>query len=378
MLLEKFQSGEYRQEYKYRSFYPTSINKNWTWNTPDLNVLLEQATQSLSRLDAYSLIVPNVDLFIYMHIVKEANKSSKIEGTQTNIDEVFLEEKDIMPERRDDWKEVNNYIKAINFAIKQLNNIPLSNRLLKDTHKIILDSARGAHKSPGEWRKSQNWIGGSSISDAVFIPPNHQEIGNLLSDLEKFWHNPEINVPHLIKIALSHYQFETIHPFLDGNGRIGRLLITLYLVNFGLLKKPTLYLSDFFEKHRSSYYDALSRVRDSNDIIHWIKFFLNAVINTSDNGIKTFTELLNLKDKLDKKIVLLGRKAGNARKLIEFLYEKPMIKVKDVEQHLSLSRQASNNLVKDFQNLDILQELTGFKRNKIYNFKSYLDLFLKN
>ena len=377
MNIENFIAGEYKQQFKYKSFSPTLVNQTWNWESPELNVLLEKATQALARLDAYTIIVPNVDLFIEMHIVKEANTSSKIEGTRTNIDEVFLEELDINPEKRDDWREVNNYIKAINYAIKQLKDFPLSNRLLKETHQILLESVRGKHKTPGEWRRSQNWIGGSSISDAVFIPPHNSEVVELLSDLEKFWHNEEILVPDLIKIAISHYQFETIHPFLDGNGRIGRLLITLYLVSFGILRKPSLYLSDFFEKHRTSYYDALSRVRESNDLMHWVKFFLNAVIDTSNDGIDTFEKVIKLKDDVEKKVVTLGKKAVNGRKLIQFLYQKPIIKVKDVEATLGLSRTASNNLLKDFRKLGLLVELTGYKRNRIYAFHNYLSIFIK-
>ncbi|MCK5738439.1 Fic family protein, partial [bacterium] len=272
MKLEEFKAGHHVPQYQYHSFQPERINREWTWNDSRINVLLETAGRRLGELNSFTQIIPDVDLFIRMHIIKEANTSSRIEGTKTNIDEAVLDEMNVLPEKRDDWQEVQNYIKAINVAIERLRKLPISTRLLRETHAILLNSGRGEHKSPGDFRKSQNWIGGSNLEDAVYIPPVHDAVPELMSDLENFLHNEQIYVPDLLRIALAHYQFETIHPFLDGNGRIGRLMITLYLVYRNILCKPSLYLSAFFEKHRASYYDALSRVRESNDIIHWVKF----------------------------------------------------------------------------------------------------------
>jgi Fic family protein len=377
MNLNDFKAGTFIKQYKYRSFSPSKINHVWTWNNPEINVLLETATQSLAEFNAYSLIVPDVDLFIEMHIVKEASQSSKIEGTQTNIKDVLLEKEDLVLDKRDDWQEVHNYINTINFAVNQLKELPLSNRLLKDCHKILLENARGEYKSPGSFRTSQNWIGGSNLSDAVFIPPHDIEVPELMSDLERFWHNEEIDVPHLIKIALSHYQFETIHPFLDGNGRIGRLLITLYLIYFNFLDKPSLYLSDFFEKNRGSYYNALTKVRTDDDIIHWIKFFLNAVIKTSKNGKETFQAILKLKNNVETDILKLNRRAENAKKLLQLLYKKPFIDYNDVCEALEITPRPANELIKSFEDLGILTETTGFKRNKMYVFTSYIDIFME-
>ncbi len=375
MNLKDFKSNVYSRQNEYKSFQPEKINHSWVWEDAKINVLLEQATRCLGELNAFSLIVPDIDMFIQMHIFKEAQSSSKIEGTKTEIDEAIMEKEDISPEKRDDWQEVQNYVKAMNYGIKRLGDIPLSSRLLREMHAILLGSTRGEHKSPGEYRKSQNWIGGSSPSDAVYVPPVHTEIENYMSDLEKFLHNQEIDVPHLIKAAITHYQFETIHPFLDGNGRIGRLLITFYLVSNGLLRKPSLYLSDFFEKNRTSYYDSLSRVRQSNDMIHWVKFFLSAVIKTAEQGQKTFQEILELKNKYDNGIFEFGKRAENARALIYHLYSRPVITIAETIKILGVSHRAARELIGELEKKGILRETTGFKRNKMYSFHEYLSLF---
>lgn len=338
-------------------------------------MLLEKATKSLGELNAFTLIVPDVDLFIRMHIIKEANTSSRIEGTKTEMDEAVMDEESIIPERRNDWREVQNYVRAMNTAIEKLNTLPLSLRLLRQTHEILMTGVRGKRKTPGEFRRSQNWIGGSSVADAAFIPPHHEDMADLLSDMEAFWHNESIHVPHLIRCALSHYQFETIHPFLDGNGRIGRLLITLYLVSHGLLAKPSLYLSAHLEKHRGTYYDALTRVRESHDIGHWVRFFLQAVVETAESGKGTFQNILALRQEMDRKIVTLGRRAENGRRLIMLLYVTPAITVNSVAERLGLKYYTANQLVSAFTELEILKEATGYQRNRIFVFQNYVDIF---
>lgn len=375
MKFEEFKSGNYEQQYKYKSFSPTKINNEWNWEDTRINVLLEEANRVLGELNAFSLIVPDVDLFIQMHIIKEANTSSRIEGTKTEMDEAVLDENEILPEKRDDWHEVNNYVKAMNVAIEELKTLPLSMRLLRKTHEILMQGVRGKYKEPGEFRRSQNWIGGSSLADAAYIPPHHTQLPDLLTDLEAFWHNEAVHVPHLIKIAISHYQFETIHPFLDGNGRIGRLLIPLYLISHGLLNKPSLYLSANLEKQRANYYDALSRVRESNDMGHWCRFFLQAVVETTESGKSTFQHILKLRQQLDKEVVKLGRRAENTRKLIMRLYQKPVINVNTAMNVLGVNKNPARDLIKNLIEIGVLKEATGYKRNRVFVFTKYLDLF---
>lgn len=375
MKFEAFKPGRWQQRLQYKSFEPVPVNHEWTWEDSRIHVLLEAANRALGELNAYSLIVPDTDLFIQMHVVKEAQTSSRIEGTNTGIDEALMSEDQISPEKRDDWREVRNYIDAINAAIADLERLPLSNRLLKQAHHTLMRGVRGEHKLPGEFRGSQNWIGGSSLADAAFIPPHHDGVRELMSDLERFWHNQDIEVPHLIRIAISHYQFETIHPFLDGNGRIGRLLIPLYLISHGLLAKPSLYLSAFFERNRGSYYDALTRVRISGDLIHWVRFFLQGVAETATKGRDVFGKILVLRTDVEQRILGLGKRAPNARAALNLLYRRPVIAASDLESALDVSSPTAQALVKDLIRLGILVEITGQMRGRLYEFETYLDLF---
>lgn len=376
MELKDYIAGSYVQQYQYKSFLPNKINTEWVWNDPHINTLLAEANFKLGELNAFSLYVPNVNFFIQMHVVKEATTSSRIEGTRTEVEEAVLKEEDILPEKKDDWKEVRNYITGMNRAVDKLEKVPVSTRLLKEIHKILMTGTRGNTKTPGEFRTSQNWIGGSSIKDAIFIPPQCEEVGGLMGDLENFLHNETIDVPPLIRIAIAHYQFETIHPFLDGNGRIGRLLITLYLVSEKLLAKPTLYLSAYFERHKPVYYDNLMLVRTSNNLTQWIKFFLTAVIETSKNGIETFQRILRLRDTVEgKRILTLGKKIPKAKELVNLLYTSPAVSSATVSKEIGVSIPTANALIQDFVRLGILKELTGGKRNRLFFFEDYLKLF---
>ena len=378
MDIKDFKSGNFVSQFQYKSFLPEKINKEWIISDPVINKLLEEANIKLGELNAFSLMVPDVELFIRMHVIKEATTSSRIEGTQTHIDEAVLKEKDVNPEKKDDWKEVQNYISAMNAAIEQLVTLPISSRLIRLAHKILIENTRGKDKLPGEYRTSQNWIGGASLKDAVFIPPNNNDMPELLGDLENFINNDQIKVPHLIKIAIIHYQFETIHPFLDGNGRVGRLIIPLYLVANGLLTKPTLYLSDFFEKNKQLYYDNLSIVRTHNNLSQWIKFFLTGIIETASIGVTTFQKIMKLRKEVEEnKIISLGKKLPLAKDVLNYLYKNPIIYYNYLVEELKITKPTANAIIKDFVRLNILKEITGQKRNRLFVFEEYINLFRK-
>jgi len=373
--MKHFKAGNFISQGSFKSFQPTLISRQWELDSMEVLKLLSQADRELGRLDMYSNYIPNIELFISMHVLKEATQSSKIEGTQTKMEEALLDKEDIPLDKRDDWEEVQNYIKAMESAIIALEKLPFSSRLIRETHKVLLQGVRGEKKQPGEFRKSQNWIGGATINDALFIPPVHTSVPELMGDIEKFIHNKEIYFPELLKIALVHYQFETIHPFLDGNGRVGRLLIPLYLVNEGILKKPILYLSDFMENHRKLYYENLMNVREKNDINQWFKFFLVGIIETAKKGISTFDDILQLQKQNDIKIQSIGSRAANAQKITNYLYQKPVINAEKVSKISGLSMPSSYKLIETMEKIEILKEVTGGQRGRMYVFEDYLKLF---
>lgn len=375
--LDKFIAGkELKDPTGYTYFMPNVVNDSWIWEDQSINKLLEKAAIKLGELNSFSKLVPNIDLFIQLHVTKEAVVSSRIEGTQTQMDEALLDEDEISPERKNDWVEVNNYIKALNQAIQELENLPISSRLIKKTHQILLDSVRGENKQPGEFRTSQNWIGGNTLADAVFIPPNQAYVNELMGDLEKFLHNEEISVPALVKIGIAHYQFETIHPFLDGNGRIGRLLITLFLVDQKILNKPLLYLSAFFEKNKGLYYDNLTFVRSKNNMKQWLKYFLVGVAETAENATQTLSDVLELKARLESNINSnFGKRSNNAIMLLQYLFKKPVVHVNQVKEITNSTYKTANDLVTEFVAKGILKEMTGQSRNRVFVFDEYVKLF---
>jgi len=374
-----FKSGHYQSQGSYKAFIPESVNFDLELKDPQIPLLLSEAMRYLGELNAYSELVPDINFFIKMHVAKEATVSSRIEGTKTNIEEAVKNREEISLEKRDDWEEVQNYIKAINYATDRLKTLPLSLRLINEVHKILLSGVRGYSKTPGEIRISQNWISGDGldINTASFVPPPAYIIGDLLSDLQKYWHNQDLVVPELVKIAITHYQFETIHPYLDGNGRIGRLLITLQLVNSKILSRPALYFSDYLEQNRSSYFDSLDRARKANDIEQWIRFFFSGVAKTARDAKDTLSNVVKLRseyiDTIEKGVGI--RRQANTKMLLPHLFGKPVVSVLEVEKYLSVVTQTANDLVKDLVRLGILSETTGKQKNRSFVLKSYLDLF---
>ncbi len=373
--MQQFKAGRYLDQGTFKSFVPNFINREWAITDMRVLSLLSKADRMLGRLDMFSEHIPNIDLFISMHIAKEATQSSRIEGTQTNIQQAVMPEESVPLDQRDDWAEIQNYISAMNQAIPMMDILPLSGRLIRDVHYELMKGVRGKNKQPGEFRTSQNWIGGSNINDAVFVPPPFAMIPELMSDIELFIHNPKTLLPDLLKIAIIHYQFETIHPFNDGNGRTGRLLITLYLVSKGLLKRPVLYMSDYLERHRNSYYSSITKVRTENDMTQWLCFFLQGIIETAEKGVNTFNNILDLEKENELIIQKMGSRSANAMAVIKELYIRPIIDAKKVTEICSISSASAYNLISDLEDKGILSEVTGGKRNCLYAMKKYMDLF---
>jgi Fic family protein len=378
MELSVYQAGQFEAQLEYRSFLPEPVNHGWTISDPQVLQLLGQADRALGELNAFAQLIPDIEFFIRMYVAKEATQSSRIEGTQTNIEDAFKDAEDLLPEVRDDWSEVQNYIRAITFAIDSLERLPLSNRLLRDTHAILLDGMRGETKRPGEFRISQNWIG-VSLKNAVFVPPHHDHVPELMSDLEKFLHNAEAMVPPLIKIAIAHYQFETIHPFLDGNGRLGRLMISLYLASEKLLVKPALYLSDYFERNKTAYVDHMMAVRQGNHLRDWLVFFLHGVEETARGSAGVFRAILALKERIEREVLprFSHRRQENAHQLMRYLFGQPVTDVKAVTTLLSTTTNTAASLINDMVEHGVLVEMTGQRRNRLFQFHDYLDLFRK-
>lgn len=375
--MKSFHAGDYVSQGWYNSYQPNPINRNWVIDDMEIVNLLSKADRVVGRLDMFSEYVPNIDLFISMHVYKEATKSSNIEGTQTKIEEALQDEEDVPLDKRDDWAEVQNYTYAMNQAIQHLQTLPLSSRLIRDTHKVLMSGVRGENKYPGEFRSSQNWIGGSSPSDAIFVPPVFGEVPNLISDIEGFIHNPVCDLPDLIKIALIHYQFETIHPFSDGNGRVGRLLITLYLVSKGILKRPILYLSDYLESHRRNYYDRIMGVRFGDDVASWVKFFLEGIIVTAEKGTVALNDILALQKEYEEKIKGMGSRSANALKLIDTMYQNPFTDITKTASIIGQSFPTAKTLIDSLVEKGILSEITGGRRGKKYVLSKYINIFVR-
>lgn len=382
-LNEAHRAGRYiAQSTGYRAFVPESLPPNPPIRLEgNVQSLLSQADRALGRLDGSIQTLPNPDLFVFMYVRKEAVLSSQIEGTQSSLQDLLsAEAKMFSSELPSDVDEVVNYVSAMNYGLERLRDLPVSVRLIKEIHARLLHSVRGAQLTPGELRTSQNWIGsgGCTLSEASFVPPPPHEVPTALGDLENFLHS-EADLPQLVQIGLAHVQFETIHPFLDGNGRIGRLLITFLLCQREILLKPVLYLSHFFKRHRSEYYERLQAVRDHGQWEAWLEFFLRGVCEVSREATETARRILALREDHRTAVTTrLGRAAGNGLRVLESLYLRPVVTVAEVQELTGTTYTAANNLVSNFTDLGILAEATGYKRNRVFRYQPYIDLFNEN
>jgi Fic family protein len=376
--MQKNRAGRYvKQLTGYRAYIPKLLPP-----TPpieydgELRNLLSEADRALARLDGITTVLPNPELFIAMYVKKEALLSSQIEGTQASLEGILRFEANLEPfEDINEIKEVINYIKAMNYGINRLMDIPFSNKLIKEIHKILIKGTRGTHKTPGEFRKTQNWLGpqGANLSEATFVPPPPHTVIDLMSNLEKFIHKKD-EIPPLIKIALIHAQFETIHPFLDGNGRVGRLLITFYLFWGKILSCPLLYLSFYLKKNRIEYYNWLMRVRLDGDWEGWLKFFLKGVKEVSEEAADSARKIIKLKEKILKKLFDHKVSSIYAVEFLNLLFRKPIVTSQELIKELGISKETANQIVKKFEEIELLKEISGKKRYKKYIFSDYVNI----
>lgn len=370
--------GTWVMETGYRAFQPSLVNEAWQHRTPALNIKLERAANAIGELKANGRILSKgVDLFIHLHSMKEAVVSSKIEGTRTEMDQALLPEAEVSPEMRDDWQEVQNYNDAMAEALTRLADFPLSNRLLRDTHKILMKGVRGDNKQPGEFRRSQNWIGGRTLHEAAFVPPPHHMIQNLMSDLEAFLHNERTGLPVLLKAGIAHYQFETIHPFLDGNGRVGRLLIPLFLIQQGQLTKPLLYISSHFLEDKAAYYGGLTRAREQGGLVPWLLYFLDGVYNAATAANDNIAAVLDLQEQYTHRVQQhMGQRSGKGLQVLQHVMHQVFIRVSDVMTLLDCTATTAGTIINELEKAGVLELYTkGRQRNRIYYLRDLLNLY---
>ena len=383
-LAPSHRAGTYRrQPTGYRAFHPAPLPPSPPVQLAgELQALLSRADRELGRLDGSVQTLPNPDLFVFMYVRKEAVLSSQIEGTQSSLQDLLAVEADLLTggSRPTDVVEVVNYVAAMKHGLGRLHELPVSVRLIREIHEQLLRGVRGGRLTPGELRTTQNWIGsgGSTLGSATFVPPPPEEVAQCLGDLELFLHRND-DLPLLIKIGLAHAQFETIHPFLDGNGRVGRLLITFLLCERAVLQKPVLYLSHYFKRHRQAYYDHLQAVRDRGDWEAWLAFFLRGVVEVSAEATETARRILLLREQHRAWITEnLGMAAGNGHKTLESLFDRPIVSVADVQALIGTTYPAANALVARLQALGIVVEVTGYARNRRFRYDPYVRLFAED
>ena len=381
--VDSTRAGRYvRQPTGYSAFVPAPLPPDPPLQLAGpLQGLLSQADRALGRLDGSVLTLPNPDLFVFMYVRKEAVLSSQIEGTQSSLQDLLAAEADLFDDTMPrDVDEVINYVRAMKHGLARLDELPVSVRLIREIHAQLLEGVRGGRLQPGELRRSQNWIGpaGCTLATATFVPPPHEDVPQALGDLERFLHTDD-DLPLLVKIALAHAQFETVHPFLDGNGRVGRLLITFLLTERGVLHKPVLYLSHYFRRHRQAYYEHLQAIRDRGEWEAWLQFFLRGVVEVAGEAAETARRIQLLREQHRSAITDgLGRAAGNGHRVLESLYDRPIATVADVRSLTGTTYAAANTLVARLVDLRILKEMTGFARNRRFRYESYVRLFTED
>ena len=375
MKLENNRAGQLKKmQSDYQCFVPHNLKDIKLNINSEINALVNKAYLLLGRLDGMAITLPDIDLFVSMYVQKEAVISSQIEGTQASLVDVL--QKDKGKEKIKDTEEIVNYIKATHYAFKRLNKMPLCMRLIRETHAVLLSNVRGEEKMPGEFRRSQNWIGhaGSTLKDASFIPPAPDEMDICLGDLERYIHE-DSTISNLIKIALIHYQFETIHPFLDGNGRMGRLLIILYLREQGLIEYPVLYLSYFFKKNRNRYYELLNNIRIKGEFEEWIKFFIDGICEISEDAITSIQKIVELKNTDMKKIrELSGGNISNLLLIYDYLLQHPFLEAEDIKNLVGVSKPTANKLLENLMTIEIVELVEDKKRYRQYVYKKYVDI----
>ena len=375
MKLENNRAGQLKKmQSDYQCFVPHNLKDIKLNIDSEINALVNKAYLLLGRLDGMAITLPDIDLFVSMYVQKEAVISSQIEGTQASLVDVL--QKDKGKEKIKDTEEIVNYIKATHYAFKRLNKMPLCMRLIRETHAVLLSNVRGEEKMPGEFRRSQNWIGhaGSTLKDASFIPPAPDEMDICLGDLERYIHE-DSTISNLIKIALIHYQFETIHPFLDGNGRMSRLLIILYLREQGLIEYPVLYLSYFFKKNRNRYYELLNNIRIKGEFEEWIKFFIDGICEISEDAITSIQKIVELKNTDMKKIrELSGSNISNLLLIYDYLLQHPFLEAEDIKNLVGVSKPTANKLLENLMTIEIVELVEDKKRYRQYVYKKYVDI----
>lgn len=378
MKLEGYKSGIFMRMNDYSPFILSKINYEWSWEDSKLNKMSAEVNRQIGELNGYSKLLPNMDAYTKMLMVVEANKTSKIEGTNIKMEDCLLQPSDIEAEKKEDWDRIQRHIDAMNYGIQQIGEqVTVGTKLLREIHNILLQGEKGDEKNLGKLRGMQTWVGGTSILDAIYIPPPHTEIVECLADFEQFIANEDTNTPDVVKLAMLHYQFESIHPFVGGNGRIGRMLIPLYLRSKGFLDKPCLFVSEYLEQNKEEYFNRLAKVRTSSDIIGWINFFLEAMLESAKRTNNRLQQLSQLKNEMDNVVMNTPVKPDNAKKIVETFYKEPIVDVLRLGELSGIKGGTMRTVINSLIDKGIVIKVKGVNKNKIVCFKKYTDIFFE-